>query len=151
MADFVSSPVSLARLSDDVKRVDVELHRVDQAVPSYEGRIFLDNPDADRDTELTEEQGYLGSFFVFGKVECWGEDEGHCAPASERKFDRRNPPGRHAKVRVTVPADRARRLAERAGEQTTVAIVAVTTGRRDARAQAGAVLRFGRLSLITYG
>jgi hypothetical protein len=150
MADFVSAALSVARLAAEAKRIDVELHGVDQAVPSYEGRLFLGNPDAGRDTELTEESGYLGSFFVFGKVECWGEDEGHCNPASERKFDRRRPPGRHAKIRVTVPADRARRLAASAGERATLAIVAVTPEVQDSPA-AGDLLRFSRLSLIAYG
>jgi hypothetical protein len=149
VADFVSQPFPTAALRAQPRRVDVELHRVDQAVPSYEGRIFLQNRDADRDTPRTEEAGYLGAFFVFGKVDCWGEDEGHCHPASGRKYDRRRPPGRHAKIRVTAPTDRLERLLLKHPGDVTLSIVAVASA--DRQADAGGALRFGRLSLVTYG
>lgn len=151
MPDFVSGRFSTAALSSAPRRIDVELHGVDQAVPSYEGRLFLGNGAAARETPLTEEEGFLGSFFIFGKVDCWGEDEGHCHPASGRKFDRRRPPGRYAKVRVTVDADRVARLAERAGDEATLTIVAVTTASRESGSDGDPVLRFDRLSFITYG
>jgi hypothetical protein len=149
VADFVSDPFPLVRSLREARRVDVELHRVDQAVASYEGRLFLNNPDADRDTEPVQEQGYVGSFFVFGKVGCWGEDEGHCQPASERTFDRRRPPGRHMKVRVTVPAERLARLATRSGDEAVISVVVVRAGAADG--EQSEVLRFERLSLIAYG
>lgn len=148
MPDFVSGPFPTSALRAEPRRVDVELHGVDQAVPSYEGRLFLGNEDAARETPLTEEEGFLGSFFIFGKVECWGEDEGHCHPASDRKFDRRRPPGRHAKVRVTVPADRVARLVERTGGEATLSIVAVATARPGETPDTA--VRFDRLSFITY-
>ncbi len=149
MADFVSDPFDVGRLRSGVKRVDVELHQVDQAVPSYEGRLFWNNPDADRDTEPIETSGYLGSFFVFGKVYCWGEDEGHCHPASDRRFDRRRPPGRHGKIRITIPADRLPRLLEQAEQTATLSVVAVQPS--DAPEGPTNLLRFARLSLIAYG
>jgi len=151
MPDFTSEPFIFTPTLGAARRVDVELHQVDQAVPSYEGRLFLDNQHADRETARTAEEGYLGSYFVFGKVECWGEDEGHCHPRSNRKFDRRRPPGRHMKVRVTVPPQRVVALAQRAaraGGQVTLSVVAVqTSGDAESRSD---VLRFGRLSLIAY-
>lgn len=152
MADFVSEPFAVRVLAGSHRRVDIELGGVDQAVASYEGRLFLNNPEATRDTSRDEEHGYLGSFFVFGKVECWGEDEGHCQPASERRFDRRRPPGRHGKIRVTLADGRFERLVARAGDQATISVVAVRPQDLGAAsASAGAPLRFGRLSVIAYG
>lgn len=39
---------------------------VEQAGPSFEARVFLDNPGADESTPLTDDAGYAGSFHVFG-------------------------------------------------------------------------------------
>ena len=39
---------------------------VEQAGPSFEGRVFLNNPDADESTPATDDAGYAGSFHVFG-------------------------------------------------------------------------------------
>jgi hypothetical protein len=39
---------------------------IEQAGPSYEGRVFLNNPDAGDSTALTPETGYAGSFHVYG-------------------------------------------------------------------------------------
>lgn len=148
--DFVSQPVVLDSLPETVRRVDIEFHGVDVAVPSYEGRIFLGAPAADRNTEMTSVQGYLGSFSVFGKVSCWGEDEGHCHPASGRRFDRRHPPGRHSKVRVTVPVERfVEALARVEPDGAIISVVTVQSG--DDRDDADSPLRMSRMSIIAYG
>ena len=39
---------------------------VEQAGPSFEGRVFLNNPGADETTPATDDAGYAGSFHVFG-------------------------------------------------------------------------------------
>ncbi|HEX8742874.1 MAG TPA: hypothetical protein VF712_07055 [Thermoleophilaceae bacterium] len=39
---------------------------VEQAGPSFEGRVFVNNPNADERTEKTPANGYVGSFHVFG-------------------------------------------------------------------------------------
>jgi hypothetical protein len=147
MAAFASSGFAAAPLRGGYRRADVELHRVDLAVPSYEGRVFLSRPDADRDTPLDAEHGYLGSFFVFGKVECWGEDEEHCAEPTTRPFDHRRPPNRYAKIRVRIPDGVLERLATRADGELTLHVVAVVTG---GETPAGDILRFDRLSIVTY-
>jgi hypothetical protein len=132
-------------------RADLEFHGVDQAVPSYEGRVFLDNPDATADTAKDETSGYLGSFFVFGKVECWGE-EGHCDdPVARRKFDRRRNPTRFAKVRLTVPEGRLERVLGQGGDEHTISVVAVLPNRPDyADFDPAQVLTFQRLSIVAY-
>lgn len=149
MATFSSDSFPAHHLRLPFKRADVELHGVDQAVPSYEGRLFLNNPEATEDTELVHEQGYLGSFFVFGKLECWGE-EGHCDEPERRKYDRRRNPTRFSKVRLTAPLEVVRRASSEA-ELLTLSIVVVLTQVDDYRESSpGDVLRFARLSIITY-
>ena len=39
---------------------------VEQAGPSFEGRVFLNSPDVDASTSRTVENGYVGSFHLFG-------------------------------------------------------------------------------------
>lgn len=46
--------------------VDLVFGGIDQAGPSFEGRVFLNNPDADERTAPTRESGYLGAFHVYG-------------------------------------------------------------------------------------
>lgn len=151
MATFVSAPFSIDALVGDFSRADVELHGVDQAVPSYEASVFLNNPDADEHTARDESSGYLGSFVVFGKGGCWGE-EGHCDVRPSRKFDRRRDPTRFAKVRITVPEGRLARLLEGIeGHAATVSIVAIVPASDDEEHEPSEVLAFERLSIVTYG
>ncbi len=150
MATFDSQPIPTAGLRMGYRRADVELHGVDQAVPSYEGRVFVGNAEADEATARNEENGYLGSFFVFGKLECWGE-EGHCEPPERVAFDRRRDPTRWAKVRVRVPDGRLARVLEGAGDEAALSIVAVVPPHADyERVRPADVLRFERLSIVTY-
>jgi hypothetical protein len=151
MATFDSGAFSPGQLLAAHQRADIEFHGVDQAVPSYEARVFLNRPEADRDTPLDHDAGYLGSYFIFGKVDCWGEDEDHCADPSSRKFDRRRSPTRYAKVRVRTPEGLLRRLAEQAEGELTLNVVAVIPEREDyAKYTPEDVLRFDRASIVTY-
>jgi hypothetical protein len=151
MATFDSGRFSAELLRSAHRRADVELHRVDQAVPSYEGRVFLNRPDATRETRLDPAEGFVGSFFVFGKGECWGDDDAHCAEPSDRKFDRRRAPTRYAKVRVRTPEGLIRRLAGEAEGELTLNIVAVVPRYQEGeRHPAEDVLRFERVSIVTY-
>jgi hypothetical protein len=149
VADFTSAAFPRDALLGRYKRADLELHGVDQTSPSYEGRVFLSNPEADESTERTEENGYLGAFHVFGKAGCWGE-EGHCdEPPERRKFDRRRSPTRYAKVRLTLPENLREIVGKREGELTLSVVAAVPPGQKGETADE--VLRFSRLSIITYG
>ena len=47
-------------------RAVIEMIGLDQAGSSYEGRVYLNNPAADPQTERTPEQGFAGSFHVYG-------------------------------------------------------------------------------------
>jgi len=61
----------------DFKRADLVFEGVDHAGPSYEARVFLNNPNASADTPRTVVEGYAGSFHIFGHGNCFG-DVGHC-------------------------------------------------------------------------
>ncbi len=64
---FTSQPVSAADIPlEDVSRVDIEFEQVDHSGASFEGRVFLNNPEADENTDPSPENGYAGSFFIFG-------------------------------------------------------------------------------------
>lgn len=151
MATFVSSPFPVEALRAAYERADVELHGVDLAVPSYEARIFLNNPDANEGTAREEANGYLGSFFVFGKHECWGE-EGHCDVPTRRSFDRRRDPTRFAKVRVVIPQGRLPRLLDQAEEdQASLSIVVALADSPDSQpSDPSDALVFDRIAMITY-
>lgn len=48
------------------RRAELVFAGIDQAGPSFEARVFLNNPDADESTAQTPETGYAGSFHVYG-------------------------------------------------------------------------------------
>jgi len=76
---YTSEPIYLDvnKLDVDFYRADLEFHNVDHSYASYSGRVFLNNPDANENTELSIEEGYVGSYHVFGHGGCVG-NLGHC-------------------------------------------------------------------------
>lgn len=88
MAEFVANPLTVALTApgEPYYRADLEFHGVDHSKASFEGRLFINNPDAGPDTP-TDDDSYAGSFWIFGHGGCAG-DEGHCEPVPERRaFD----------------------------------------------------------------
>src|SRR5580698_8417932 len=65
-----SVPIDFAGPDHRAVRVDLELDGVYHGEASYEGRVFLDNASADAKTPKTAENGYAGSFHVFGHGGC---------------------------------------------------------------------------------
>jgi hypothetical protein len=61
----VAVPIG-AEGAGSIQRADIVVSGLEQAGPSFELRIFLDNPDADAETEPTEDAGYAGSVYVYG-------------------------------------------------------------------------------------
>ena len=66
----------------------IEFYGLDSRGPSYTGRVFLNNPNADENAPLNESSGYVGSYYIFGNDGCWG-DIGHCDPKIQRNYDSR--------------------------------------------------------------
>ena len=114
---YTSQPVSAANIPlEDVSRVDIEFEQVDHAGASFEGRVFLNNPEANENTEPSLENGYAGSFFIFGHGGCFG-DEGHCEVSPEP-----------LPVEMSVEATEAVRRTVSEGGDITVTVVPVITG-----------------------
>jgi hypothetical protein len=127
---YTSEPISAADIPlEDVSRVDIEFERVDDSGASFEGRVFLNNPEADENTELSLEKGYAGSFFIFGHGGCFG-DEGHCEVDTDRPHDPYDPRRSHpmTPVETSVEATEAVRRTASEGENITVTVVPVITG-----------------------
>ena len=147
-----SPPLELPELEDakELSRADLVFYGVDHSGPSYEARIFINNASADADTERVAEQGYAGSFSVFGHNGCFGA-EGHCLPDQRYsdEFDRRAPHPLRALTKTVIATDAVRRaLVEPAVQQVTVTVVAVTPD--DGFPKVGETGRFDYVRLLTY-
>ena len=69
--------LDISKLESTFYRADLIIYGLDHSGPSYEGRVFINNPKANRNTPQDSRHGYTGSYFVFGHGGCLG-DEGHC-------------------------------------------------------------------------
>jgi hypothetical protein len=86
---YTSRKIHLNRenLERDFYRADLTLSGVHMNVPTYEGRVFINNTKANSDTPMDLEHGYVGSYSIFGHPDCFG-DAGHCDIRPQRfKFD----------------------------------------------------------------
>jgi hypothetical protein len=127
---YTSQPISAAEIPlEEASRVDIEFQQVDDSGASFEGRVFLNNPEADENTDLNLENGYAGSFFIFGHGGCFG-DEGHCEVDTERAFDPYDPRRSHpmTPVETSVEATEAVQRTASEGEDVTVTVVPVIMG-----------------------
>jgi len=148
---YVSPPLSLPDPEEPFGRADLEFYDVDHSGPSFEARIFLNRPDADRRTRLNEASGYAGSFHIFGHGECFG-DVGHCdvPDGPLNAFDRR-PPHQLVPYRKTVTVTESlKRELRVAGDEFVVTVVAYVRDRFDGKRPRHDVLRFDRLAVVTY-
>lgn len=128
-------------------RADLQFHGVEHRGDSYEGRVFLNQPEADPGSPLEVEAGYAGSYYVFGHGPCFGDD-GHCHVPSGpiHPFDYRSPHPLNPQLMVVTVTEALYRLIENGTPEFHVTVVPVT-----ARGEgAGNVLQFEELSLVTY-
>lgn len=133
---------------DEVARADLIFYGVDHSGPTYEGRVFLNNPKASEKTAMTAEEGYAGSFMVFGHGGCFGS-EGHCAPNDRfsDEFDRRPP---HPLTPQTLSVTITEALARVAADQVEVDVVPVVLADPGSRSGDYDVAAFERVRLVTY-
>lgn len=81
--------IKINRSRDSYYKVDLEFYGLDHSGPSYEGRVFINNPRANEKTKLNVNSGYAGSYHIFGHGGCFG-DIGHCDVTSRRFYDHRS-------------------------------------------------------------
>jgi hypothetical protein len=146
---FVSAPLELSAAIrvGDVTRVDLVFHGVDHSKDSYEGRLYVNDPDADAATGRGA-ASYVGSFHVFGHGGCFG-DVGHCdLPLGPKApFDLRPAHQLTPHTKAVIVTDRLRSVLEAAPAVTeiTVTVVAVVVGEAS-----NEVLDFTEVRLLSY-
>lgn len=148
LSKAVSPEISVDDIGADFTRADIEFHGVEHGGSSYEGRVYINNPDADGDTEPTEENGYAGSYYIFGHGGCWG-DEGHCDVAPRGPYDPR-PPNDLWPTRKVVIATDAIRTAVAEGSPLTITVVPVLGETTDMVPEDEELPKFEAVSVITY-
>ena len=122
---YVSPKIAVAAVDPGFARADIIFDGVDHSGPSFEARVFLNNEQANADTQTTAENGYAGSFHIFGHGGCYGDDITHCQIRGPRRaFDPR--PGHPlTPARKVLIATEPLRQARAKGDSLTVTIVPV--------------------------
>jgi hypothetical protein len=142
-------PIDFAGPEHRYVRVDLEIYGIFHGEASYEGRIFFNNPEASESTPRTPENGYAGSFYIFGHGGCLG-DPGHCEVNEHNRedYDFRAPhPLTPAKKKVTV-TDRLREIAK-SSKTATITVVPVVTATNEL-CDDDNVFRFENMRLVSY-
>jgi hypothetical protein len=145
MHRFTSQALTVPHHEHPYYRADLELEGLERFGASYVGLVFLGNPEADETTSLEPAQGYAGRFTVFGHAVCFG-DVGHCDVVERVSAFDRNPQHPLTPVNITVGITDALKRVEEA--QVPVTILAFSSNPDDAERQD--ILRFSRLTLVTY-
>lgn len=129
----------------DFSSADFEIGGIKHTGSSYEGLVYINNPDADQDTGKDEDAGFVGSFNVFGHGGCFGA-EGHCdnREPERRRFDNR-PLARSIRMKKRVNITAALKRAAQGGGEIQFTIVARTTD-----PDPEGVLDVKRLSVVIY-
>jgi hypothetical protein len=131
----------------DFVRADLVFYGVDHSGPSFEARIFLNNPEANVATPRDQASGYAGSFTVFGHAGCAG-DAGHCEVPTGPKdaFDRRPPPALTPQTKTVIVTEAVRNIED---SKVAITVVPVRPGARGA--EVVDALAFDRFALLAYG
>jgi tyrosinase len=149
---YTSQELELPRDQNEIPfaRADLRFLGVDHSGESYEGRIFLNNPEAGLETPADDEHGYAGSIYIFGHGHCWG-DEGHCAvpPGPLHGFDHRDPHHLVPELHEVEVTGAVRRLIQSDTKLATVTVVPIV--RRGGTPEVDDTqLQFSELQLVTY-
>ena len=146
---YTSTPLSVksSPLTGKFRRADIVFHEVDHSGASYEGRVFINNTNADEKTEKTEANGYAGSFHIFGHGGCFG-NVGHCDVKAQRRYDPR-PSHPLAPIKTVVIATESLRRAAGSGGDITVTVVPVITSFTP-KCDLTDVLKFDHIEVTTY-
>ena len=151
---YTSAPMPLPPLTGvkSFYRADLLFYDVDQTGASYRAAVFFDNPDAGPDTPEDAAHGFAGSFSIFGKGGCFG-DEGHCVPrAPKHRFDRRAPHPALPTLKVVRVTESVRGLLARGLTEVTVTLVPTLADTSGVKIEGDLEhpIQFGQLGLVTY-
>jgi tyrosinase len=119
---FTSPTLAVGALDPNPSRADIEFHNVAHGGASYEGRVYVNNPNANANTGY-DDPSYAGSYHIFGHGGCLG-DPGHCDVKPRRPGDPRPAhPLTPAKKVVIATAAVKRAIAQGEASVTVVPIV----------------------------
>ena len=134
--------------SREFSRADLEIGGIRAVGNSYEGRVYINNPDASEDTG-TDDESYIGSFHVFAHGGCYGA-EGHCdVPDRRRLFDRR-PLDKAIRTKKRVIITEALRARAGTTEPIQFTIVAIPVSGASPDTEPEGLLDIKRMSVVTY-
>jgi hypothetical protein len=145
---FTSPEIELAAVGEGFSRADLEFEGVDHSGSSYEARVYLNNPDANADTDPTDENGYAGSYYVFGHGGCYG-DQGHCDIVERSPYDPRPPHGLLPTRKVVIATDAVQRAASQ-GKALSITVVPILMSTTEKVPEDETIPRFALASLVTY-
>jgi tyrosinase len=148
LSKTTSPEIDTQDLGHDYTRADIEFEGLDHSGSTYEGRVYLNNPDAGPDTDPTPENGYAGSYYIFGHGGCYG-GEGHCEVAPRAPYDPR-PPHALSPTRKVVIATDAIRKAAAAGPKMTITVVPVVMSTTDKVPDDEQIPNFQSASVVAY-
>jgi hypothetical protein len=134
-------------LGKSFTRADIEFIDVDHAGSTYEGRVFLNNPDADEGTARSPATGYAGSYFIFGHGGCLG-DVGHCDVLPRDPFDPRPGHPLTGARKVLIASDELRALPD--ADKVTVTIVPVIRSVGPQSRDDENIVKVGEVRIVTY-
>lgn len=123
MTAYTAAPIPVTPFPG-VARAEFVFCGVDQAGPSFEALVFLNNPVADESTPRTPEAGYAGSFHVYG----YGQPLPPAIAEAQAKQARGGGPVAPITKRLQADATAVRAALERSDELT-VTVVPVSVDR----------------------
>ena len=148
MQRYVSDPLRLPPPgTPPFGRADLELEDVEKSGASFVLDVFVGNPKATARTTRDITHGFAGTLPVFAHGDCWG-DYGHCdTPVGPQDpFDHR-PPHPLIPVNLSLEVTAALQFLGPIEE----VVVTILAFERDPSIKARRnILRFGRLTLVTY-
>lgn len=149
MALAKSVQIPVGGLAREFARADIEFHELDHAGPSYEGRVFINNPGANETTERLGEDGYAGAFHVFGHGGCFG-DPGHCDIVERGPFDPRPAHPLTPALKIVTATDALRSALAADSQELTITVVPVIFSTTPKAGRPDDVLKFTHAQIVTY-
>jgi len=138
----------------DFRRADIIVEGVDHSGPSFDVRLFGNNPEANVETAPTAENGYLGEFHIFAHGFCFG-DVGHCEvnDRGQSETDLRDPHPLTPQRKIVVVTEGLKALLKRDGALRQVTLVPIAIGSMPKGMdpeKARDVLKYKSLRVLTY-
>jgi tyrosinase len=147
---YTSKPVSIdfAGPSHRFEAADLQILGIDHSQSSYEGRVFFNNAKANGGTPKTLDNGYAGSFYIFGHGGCFG-DVGHCEINEKLdSYDYRDAhPLQPTQARIAVTA--ALKQFAKTNSQITITVVPVVSAANEL-CDTKNVFHFQQMRFLTY-